>query len=121
MTVCPNCVRLDQTIAQFRLKCEELEIDKMFLADKLEFTADQLRLMSESRLVHEQSIINRVQSFLSRPSKDELAADDDSEASVISLVRWDETQCQLREKLEELIVLKSELYDLKKAMLKSFL
>ena len=109
-------------MSQFRLKCEELEIDKVFLADRLEFAEEQLRLIGESRRAQERLIVSRVQSFLSRPSRENLGQDGtgdaDSEASVISLARFEDMQQQLRDKLEEVIVLKSELYDLKKALLR---
>jgi hypothetical protein len=117
---CENCERLERAVSHFRLKCEELEIDKVFLKDRLEFAEEQLRLMKSSRNAAEQMIVHRVQSFLSRPSKDSIGpdADDASEASVVSLVHFEDMQRQLREKLEEVIVLKSELYDLKKALLR---
>jgi flagellar biosynthesis chaperone FliJ len=122
LTVCHNCERLERLVSQLRLKCEELEIDKVFLADRLEFADEQLRLISESRNAHEQLIVTRVQSFLSRPSHESMGlgvdGDNDSEASVVSIARYEDTQRQLRDKLEEVIVLKSELYDLKKALIR---
>ena len=117
---CVKCERLERLVGEFRLKCEELEIDKVFLADRLEFAEEQLELLRESRNAHEQHLVNRVHSFLSRPSRESLGpdVDNDSEASVVSLARFEETQRQLCDKLEEVLVLKSELYDLKKALIR---